>query len=306
MSVQNSVGYDAYPVPVGTIVPFFLTSGKIPPSWLLCDGSVLVEADYRELYSVIGTNYTLSADPSPVFRLPSLTIPANYIQPSLTRSVGLLPPEIATSDTAVLTAANIPPIDATKFTSTHPTIANFSKFPAIQEKGVALNKVKAIGLPGQLPQLIWDDTDTQVSVPFTAIASAFTATRVGADAPITITINDDYPVQYGGISCLYIIKAIGLPQNDDQLRLVSQTLDAVLAQQAQFVVQSQAIETNNAALFSPVSPLGILVVEANDSEAALAALGQGGGTTPAYSNVVGSATFCPALSGFLIAPNPEF
>jgi microcystin-dependent protein len=44
-------------VPVGTIVAFGGEESKIPSGWLLCDGTSVPEADYPQLYAVIGTGW---------------------------------------------------------------------------------------------------------------------------------------------------------------------------------------------------------------------------------------------------------
>lgn len=42
-------------LPIGTIVPY--GSDVIPDGWLRCDGSIVEQSDYPELFSVIGTTY---------------------------------------------------------------------------------------------------------------------------------------------------------------------------------------------------------------------------------------------------------
>jgi hypothetical protein len=133
----------------------------------------------------------------------------------------------------------------------------------------------------------------------TATASAMTAIRVGEDEPLKVNINDDYPVQYGGISCLFIMKVIGLTETPDRKRFLTKLAEAQAAAEAALVATAVAVEEQTEALLSPVAPLGSLVVQANDSEAALAAFGQGGGTTPLYLND-------PNLSGFLLPPKPTY
>ena len=61
MSVGNSLGYQGFPLPVGTVLPFAgapaLTGGQLPYGWLPCDGSSYNIADYPDLYRIIGTTY---------------------------------------------------------------------------------------------------------------------------------------------------------------------------------------------------------------------------------------------------------
>lgn len=61
MSVGNSLGYQGFPLPVGTVLPFAgapaLTGGQLPYGWLPCDGTSYNIADYPDLYKIIGTTY---------------------------------------------------------------------------------------------------------------------------------------------------------------------------------------------------------------------------------------------------------
>ena len=55
-------------IPTGAIVQF--SSNKIPDGWLLCDGSLLEQSDYPELFEVIGTTYGYYSRTD--FRLPDI------------------------------------------------------------------------------------------------------------------------------------------------------------------------------------------------------------------------------------------
>jgi microcystin-dependent protein len=299
MSVQNAVGYEGFPVPVGTIVPFFLKANQIPPAWALCDGRVMDADIYPELFSVIGTNYSLSTDPTPVFRLPSLTDPKTYIQPFNARSQGLLPPEIATNTTSVIDAVNLPPIDSSKFTTTHPNIANFANVPATLPLNVPIGKVLDAQTGGLSPSLMPVRDDNKREPACTAVMATATAFRNGEDEPLKINIEEVYPVQYGGIGCLYIMKIIGLSQPLTSALFLKYIIDQQAAQQAELVATAVAVVEETEALLSPVAPLGSLVVQSNETRTAVATYGQGGGTTPAYLNDRN-------LSGFLIPPKPTF
>ena len=55
MSVSNSLGYQGFPIPVGSVLPY---AGQITPSgWLICDGSVYNNNEYPALFGVIGNKY---------------------------------------------------------------------------------------------------------------------------------------------------------------------------------------------------------------------------------------------------------
>ena len=55
-------------IPTGAIVQF--SSNKIPDGWLLCDGSLLEQSEYPELFEVIGTTYGYYSRTD--FRLPDI------------------------------------------------------------------------------------------------------------------------------------------------------------------------------------------------------------------------------------------
>lgn len=55
MSVSNSLGYQGFPIPVGSVLPY---AGQITPSgWLICDGTTYSTNDYPALFGVIGNKY---------------------------------------------------------------------------------------------------------------------------------------------------------------------------------------------------------------------------------------------------------
>lgn len=56
--------------PVGTILAFAGTTA--PSGWLLCEGQVLLRADYPALFTVLGTLYNIGGEGITTFRLPDL------------------------------------------------------------------------------------------------------------------------------------------------------------------------------------------------------------------------------------------
>lgn len=57
-------------VPSGVVVPF--AGSAAPSGWLLCDGSVLSQDQYPELFAVLGTAYNSGGEDVTQFRLPDL------------------------------------------------------------------------------------------------------------------------------------------------------------------------------------------------------------------------------------------
>jgi microcystin-dependent protein len=58
-------------VPIGAIFPH--TSVMIPPGYLACNGAILSQLEYSDLYEVIGSSYNVGGEPSGTFRIPTLT-----------------------------------------------------------------------------------------------------------------------------------------------------------------------------------------------------------------------------------------
>jgi microcystin-dependent protein len=58
MSVANAIGYDNYPLPIGTIFPYAGVAQGIPSDvFILCDGRSLLRSEYPELFEVIEDIY---------------------------------------------------------------------------------------------------------------------------------------------------------------------------------------------------------------------------------------------------------
>lgn len=65
----NSKGGRAW-IPSGTGQPFF--GSTAPTGWLLCDGSVVSQVAYADLFAVIGTIYNTGGEGTGNFRLPDM------------------------------------------------------------------------------------------------------------------------------------------------------------------------------------------------------------------------------------------
>lgn len=59
----------SYTVPIGAAIPYF-GSGDAPLNFLYCDNADYAQADYQELYDVIGDEHKRSGDASDHFRVP--------------------------------------------------------------------------------------------------------------------------------------------------------------------------------------------------------------------------------------------
>lgn len=61
----------SYTVPIGAAIPYFGT-GDAPENFLYCDNADYAQADYPDLYAVIGDAHKRSGDASDHFRVPDL------------------------------------------------------------------------------------------------------------------------------------------------------------------------------------------------------------------------------------------
>ena len=72
-SALNVLSNSSFYAPVGLVAPFGGVYSNIPPSgWLFCDGSVVSQTTYADLFTVIGSSYNTSGEGSGNFRLPDL------------------------------------------------------------------------------------------------------------------------------------------------------------------------------------------------------------------------------------------
>ena len=132
----------------------------------------------------------------------------------------------------------------------------------------------------------------------------------GGGAGIVFNLDAALPVQYGGIGMIYIIKAKYYEPTPEELAVeaIVATQDVNNAFIRDLPNDVRNVDYNLTYLNQDISvaPLGLFVFEANNEAAAIATYGQGGGTTPEYSAVVGSPTYCPTLAGFQPPGKPTF
>lgn len=303
MSLDEACANPSFPLPIGSIFPYMGGSQFVPSTFLICDGRAVKQTDYPELYSVIGGafngNGLVAAGD---FLLPKLNDSQTYIIPNRslktdpTQSNGIIPPYLHTSDALPLIAdTNIPTIAANKFSYTYPT--------------------EQVGLQGRTMNARGDYTgdryaasDTGSSSP--AIVALNSSNEGGGQATMTganysfynpspqkigdIKLNTDHEVNYGGMTCLWLIKAFSSYDGSSttQKGIVEQ------AEQEEELRAEQAAE-KSARDAAEDAAEQIAVAKAQAEEAAIAAGGQGGGTTIPYQSVLN-------LSGFVISADPQY
>lgn len=61
-------------IPVGFVMDFASTTSTAFPGWLLCDGAVLSQTEYPQLFAAIGSAFNTGGEGAGNFRLPSATV----------------------------------------------------------------------------------------------------------------------------------------------------------------------------------------------------------------------------------------
>jgi microcystin-dependent protein len=304
MSLYNSLGLNEDPLPIGTILPYWGSSADIPVTFLLCDGSIIDPVEYPELTYLLGKTYSVGGV---AYRLPELTNSTHYLAPSPVQGSypstgGLYPPEVATSTPVNITAGMIPSLTANKFTFTPQAVANSNVAMAGRYTNGAQNSTEQ-GV--NTPAIIKLNSSTSAYVDITA--TSLVNEIAGGGAGIVFNLDAALPVQYGGIGMIYIIKAKYYQPTPAEIAVESivaaQDVNNAFIRDLPNDVRNEAY---NLTYLNPVAPLGVFVVESNNEAAAIATYGQGGGTTPEYSAVVGAPTYCPTLAGFQPKGKPTF
>jgi len=304
MSLENSCANPAFPLPIGCIMPYMGLANSIPPTFLVCDGRTVSKNDFPELFLVLGNTFNGTAVvPTGQFKLPKINDQQTYLVPNgtlktdPTKANGIIPPYLHSSEALpALTGTEIPQLSPVNFTPTYPN----------EQIGVVGRSFNARGDYPPARYLATDSTGSS-NPPIVKLDSSNEtggfATMNTADyiyqnptpAPIgDIILNDDHSVQYGGMSCIYILKAfssyaLSASKNAAINRVEEQEAEYVAEVAAQGAAEVVATNLQDAANEQ----------RAADEAAAIAADGAGGGTADPYANV-------PQLEGFIISPNPTF
>jgi microcystin-dependent protein len=136
MSVKNQFGYDSFPIPVGSIIPYAKGNNvtTIPLTYRICNGDLLLRTEYPQLFSAIGTIYGTTDATN--FRVPNLGGRGNNTFPFIQGANapnGTYTPPGAESAPQLLTNAKVPNLSSGNFAVLDPanaTMANNVTHPA--------------------------------------------------------------------------------------------------------------------------------------------------------------------------------
>jgi len=301
MSVNNSLGYNGFPLPVGTILPSVLSNpdDDIPSAWLYCGGQELAKAEYPELYQAIGNNFNLSTTASDKFCLPDLSTPDNYILPHDKTEAGgdggVVPASIQTDTDITIPTNAIPSLTGANFTKNYATTqVGFARGVSFNVRGdYEESTYFANSTSSATPDIVKLNSSTENAATFTLVSADYKFKNDNQQTISNIKTDSTHGIQYGGIKVCYIIKVSSFlydPQGDFRKSWDNNRLEALANAQAQAdEAAAYAIQTNNRNQQADQI--------AQEQKLALDAGGQGGGTEVPYDDV-------PNLSGFVIPPNP--
>ncbi len=307
MSLEQNCANPAFPLPIGSIMPYMGLANSIPLTFLPCNGQQLSRVDYPELFLTLGTTFNGTAVlPSGQFLLPKINDDVTYLVPNGTlktdpaRANGILAPVIHSSSpfaSPALTAANIPTMTGSNFTQTYPNNQiglQGRTMNGLGDKSVQFTTAKTGSSPASSPFIIpqtvtkrYDGSGSMTTADYTYENP--TPTPVG-----NIVLNDDHVVQYGGMTCIYIIKAFSsyTPSASKNASINEGLLENAVYVAG--VAAQKAAEATSIALADAQNDQ-----RAIDEATALDNNGQGGGTEYPYATV-------PQLEGYRMPPTSPY
>ena len=303
MSVNNSLGYEGFPTPVSTILPYMGQDGNsLPSGWLYCDGRELYKLNYPELYATIGDNYNLTTTTAGNFCLPNLKTNDNYLYPSDETEAGgdggVSPAKIVIdpSNPLTLLATAMPSLSVGNISTTYATTqVGFAGGVTYNVRGDYPSAAYDTAGGSSNPEIVKLNSTTEGGGNFTLTSADYGFKNSTQKAITDITTDSTHGIQYGGMSCCYIIKVSSLLYDPDGTLRINIDDVAVEAREAAYHrgLQADAYATQTEQRLQEAED------DAEDQSSALDANGQGGGTAVPFANE-------PMLSGFIIPANPEF
>lgn len=304
MSLENSCANPAFPLPIGCIMPYMGLPQFIPPTFLVCDGRALSKVDYPELFLVLGDTFNgTGLITAGSFLLPKINDTDTYLVPNgtlktdPTRANGILSPTLHSSDVLpALSAANIPVLLNANFTPSYPTEQVGLTGRTLNARGdYTSGRYYATDSTGSSNPPIVKANSSNESGGFATLNTADYIYKNDVVAPIgDIVLNEDHSVQYGGMTCIYIIKAFSsYTPSASKNASINATAERAAAYVVEVAERETAVEVATAAADAEND------TRAADEAAAIAADGAGGGTVYPFAGV-------EQLEGFRMPPNNNY
>jgi microcystin-dependent protein len=199
MSVKSTQGFNDFPVPVGSIITYAgsVEDGKMPLNYLICDGTSVLETEYPELFSVIGT--TFGSVGAGEFSLPDLV----GFCPKCATVAGVVSSTPTSSGVTFanlsLTEAELPSITGiaigANINGGFPTGSSTSSTAKIDENDIG----------GGHPMTSWNTTST-VDMTSNSAPSFIYSNGTGAVAPIDFTLVGEDSFVIKSVEMVFLIK----------------------------------------------------------------------------------------------------
>ena len=199
MSVKSTQGYNEFPVPVGSIITYAgsIEGGKMPLNYMVCDGSSLLETEYPELFSVIGTNF--GSVGAGEFSIPNM----EGFCPKCALVAGVANVNPSSSGVALqnltLTSADLPTINGIAIG------ANINgSFPTGSSTS-STAKIDGDSIGGSHPMTSWSTTST-VDITSNSAPIFDYANGTGTVAPLDFTLVGDDTFTIKNVEMVFLIK----------------------------------------------------------------------------------------------------
>tara|TARA_R110000824_G_scaffold13868_3_gene59627 strand:- start:4281 stop:5183 length:903 start_codon:yes stop_codon:yes gene_type:complete len=300
MSVNNSLGNDGFPTPVGTILPFFgKQANRLPSAWLYCDGRELVKTDYPELYATIGDDFNLTTTTTGSFCLPQLALGDNYLYPSDETEAGgdggVSPAKIQFDGELTLRDVEIPSLSAANITTTYATKqVGFARGVTYNVRG-DYGDYAANSIAIDTPEIVKLGATKEGGGTFSLTSADYKFKNSNQKSITDITTDVTHSIQYGGMSCPYIMKVSSLLYDADGT--LRKNINNVAVAAKEYADEQAAVA---AAYASQTNQRNQRADDRAQKQAlAIRADGQGGGTEVPFDDT-------PMLSGFVIPANPQY
>jgi hypothetical protein len=309
MSLEEACANPAFPLPVGSIFPYMGLKRFIPSTFLWCNGSPVKKTDYPELYRLIGDQFqgsniavdgsfylpqlasVGSASDEPVYLIPNSTLKVDAESPN-----AILKPTIHSSDALPsIAAANIPALTNTNFSQVYPNTQNSVQGRTLNARGdYDGSRYAATNVDGtNTPRIVRLNASSETGATSTLDSMTIEYSNPNPAAVGDIKLNADHEVRYGGMTCVYLIKAQSSYKiGGNRVAINEQSTQETNLKNANTALKNAVRSYTNAQDQENLQ-------DAADEKAAIDSQGQGGGTEYIYEDT-------KQLSGFIPNPRPTY
>jgi microcystin-dependent protein len=200
MSAQSTDGFQAFPVPVGSVFSYAggVTLGRLPKEYLVCNGASYLRTDYPELFGVIGTTFGFVDGTH--FSVPNMV----GVEPKASTTLGVRTTTSTASGTfapLTLTTSNLPSFNG------FPLSANLSGTMDIGSSASSQARFDIdLFVADQNPMTTFPQTST-VNITSNSCPVINYSNGTGTVAPVTFTIANPTSFVVPNTALVFIIKS---------------------------------------------------------------------------------------------------